>query len=40
MSLLLKNGDWIRLVQENAEKDAIIVLVGNQTDLAEDRKFT
>jgi GTPase SAR1 family protein len=33
-------GDWIRLFQENAEKDAILVLVGNKTDLIEERRVT
>jgi small GTP-binding protein len=33
-------GDWIRLFQENAEKDAILVLVGNKTDLVEERRVT
>jgi GTPase SAR1 family protein len=29
--------DWIRLFRENAEKGAIIVLVGNKNDLAGER---
>jgi small GTP-binding protein len=33
-------GDWIRLFQENAEKDAIIVIVGNKNDLIEERQVT
>jgi small GTP-binding protein len=32
--------DWIRLFQENAEKGAILVLVGNKNDLIEERQVT
>jgi small GTP-binding protein len=33
-------GDWIRLFRENAEKDAVVVIVGNKNDLIEDRQVT
>jgi small GTP-binding protein len=33
-------GGWIRLFEENAEKDAVIVIVGNKNDLIEERQVT